>query len=396
MTQIKIPCPHCTDGFVTSEDRHARTKQDVCKNCGGTGMAPARTGETAETSWRPGQAPDNAGEREGLAKVEKWLSDRVEAAHRDSKAHREGSNNRAFYFAQAIAYENAFSFVRNLVSQPDETEASRGERPGEASGCEPGSEGWLAAIEAIIPTPPLSPDSTQVRGQLIRAWYNPGQHTGNQGDRSRDEWCADAVLAVLTPSATIAAPVRDDGAHSKDFQLMLVRIIQRYRNGRDLTETLKGAEDLLKRKGSLSVFRSEAPAPTDDVPGEAQTERVRHAKRGTEYEVLGEATAQTGVVGGRVLGDYDKLIVYRCLETGKLWCRFTDEFRDGRFVTLVPGEAQTQEGWPAGCIKPNACARHRGCMYAMSAEKCRHYGKDLTDAVDAAARTSVPAVREGR
>ena len=80
-------------------------------------------------------------------------------------------------------------------------------------------------------------------------------------------------------------------------------------------------------------------------------ERVRHLKRGTEYEVLGDATAQTGVVGGRVLGDYDKLIVYRCLETGKLWCRFTDEFRDGRFETLTPAQAPGKAGEREGVEK---------------------------------------------
>jgi hypothetical protein len=50
--------------------------------------------------------------------------------------------------------------------------------------------------------------------------------------------------------------------HSKDFQLLIVRIIQRHRNGRDLTETLEGAADLLRRKGSLSPFRATAPAET--------------------------------------------------------------------------------------------------------------------------------------
>lgn len=53
--------------------------------------------------------------------------------------------------------------------------------------------------------------------------------------------------------------------HSKDFQLMMVRIIQRHRNGRDLTETLEGATDLLRRNGSLSPFRATAPAETVDT-----------------------------------------------------------------------------------------------------------------------------------
>lgn len=43
-----------------------------------------------------------------------------------------------------------------------------------------------------------------------------------------------------------------------------------------------------------------------------------------------------------------------------------------------------KEPWPAMCIKPNACSRHRQCMYAMSAETCRHFGKDIGAEVDAA------------
>jgi hypothetical protein len=98
------------------------------------------------------------------------------------------------------------------------------------------------------------------------------------------------------------------------------------------------------------AFLASLPAPAGDVPGEAQTERVRHLKRGTEYEVLGEAEAQvsTGYTDGwgtsATIRDGNSLKVYRDPTTGKLWCRFTNEFRDGRFVTLVSGEAQTQEG----------------------------------------------------
>lgn len=82
-------------------------------------------------------------------------------------------------------------------------------------------------------------------------------------------------------------------------------------------------------------------------------ERVRHVKRGTEYEVLGEAEAQVSTgpwLGGprghnRLVGDGTMLTVYRCLKTGKLWCRFTDEFRDGRFVPAAPAQSpSTSDG----------------------------------------------------
>lgn len=83
---------------------------------------------------------------------------------------------------------------------------------------------------------------------------------------------------------------------------------------------------------------------------EAQgAERVRHVKRGTEYEVLGEAEAQISTQdyqsakvcgeGRRILREGEKLTVYRGSD-GKLWCRFTDEFRDGRFMPAPPSSGQ--------------------------------------------------------
>lgn len=68
---------------------------------------------------------------------------------------------------------------------------------------------------------------------------------------------------------------------------------------------------------------------------------VRHLKRGFEYEVLGEAEVQLskptqGVIGGgiyRPVREGERLTVYRG-QDGKLWCRFTDEFMDGRFEPI--------------------------------------------------------------
>lgn len=79
---------------------------------------------------------------------------------------------------------------------------------------------------------------------------------------------------------------------------------------------------------------------------EALVERVRHKVRGSTYAVIGEGEAQiskptVGDIGGsdrvtpaRVLREGDKLVVYRCEQTGKLWLRFSDEFVDGRFEAL--------------------------------------------------------------
>lgn len=87
------------------------------------------------------------------------------------------------------------------------------------------------------------------------------------------------------------------------------------------------------------------PITTASNPRVGPLERVRHLKRGTEYEVLGEAEAQVArgelvytaddeAVTRRHLRDGNRLTVYRCASTGKLWARFTDEFRDGRFETI--------------------------------------------------------------
>ena len=56
--------------------------------------------------------------------------------------------------------------------------------------------------------------------------------------------------------------------------------------------------------------------------------RYRHVKRGTVYEVIGEASLQ---IATNDLVDGDHLIIYRGKD-GKLWAREEGEFHDGRFV----------------------------------------------------------------
>lgn len=66
--------------------------------------------------------------------------------------------------------------------------------------------------------------------------------------------------------------------------------------------------------------------------------RVTHVKRGTTYDVIGEAEMQiakpTGYTdrdkGYRFIMEGDNLTIYKG-EDGKLWARFPDEFNDGRF-----------------------------------------------------------------
>lgn len=50
----KLPCSRCSGtGFDTHEDRHARTRQDVCRACRGDGVVDPYTGTTAAASADP-------------------------------------------------------------------------------------------------------------------------------------------------------------------------------------------------------------------------------------------------------------------------------------------------------------------------------------------------------
>lgn len=61
---------------------------------------------------------------------------------------------------------------------------------------------------------------------------------------------------------------------------------------------------------------------------------VRHVKRGSTYEVVGQAMLQTSAP----LTDMETMIVYRSLDDGRLWVRPSTEFEDGRFERVVQQE----------------------------------------------------------
>lgn len=61
----------------------------------------------------------------------------------------------------------------------------------------------------------------------------------------------------------------------------------------------------------------------------------RHVKRGTSYEVIGEAELQQASRFGPTEGD--RLTIYRG-EDGKLWARASSEFEDGRFEPVTLGQ----------------------------------------------------------
>ena len=111
------------------------------------------------------------------------------------------------------------------------------------------------------------------------------------------------------------------------------------------------------REGVQAVLsKTELPIPAEfkDIKAAEERgamaagfERVRHLKRGTEYEVLGEAellvsTDSWGPRDNRRAYDGDSITVYRGTD-GKLLVRFTDEFRDGRFETISAPDTRQSE-----------------------------------------------------
>jgi hypothetical protein len=77
---------------------------------------------------------------------------------------------------------------------------------------------------------------------------------------------------------------------------------------------------------ALTVFR----AIEDVLKGSPSRRRVRHVKRGSTYQVVGEATLQTEVP----ISDPIRMVVYRADRDGALWVRPMSEFHDGRFVEI--------------------------------------------------------------
>ena len=73
--------------------------------------------------------------------------------------------------------------------------------------------------------------------------------------------------------------------------------------------------------------------------------RYRHIKRGSVYEVVGEAEAQAD----EPLGDYEVVVVYRNVDDGHLWVRRKTEFYDPtRFERIERGDYLNPSEPPAG------------------------------------------------
>lgn len=95
---------------------------------------------------------------------------------------------------------------------------------------------------------------------------------------------------------------------------------------------------------------------------------------------------------------YVKTLIDKAPDVQRLGERLANWLDDDQFNNIEPillgiarqlaalPNANGKEGaeWPAGCIKPNSCARHRACMYGRNKEACRHFGRDIGAAIDAA------------
>ena len=59
--------------------------------------------------------------------------------------------------------------------------------------------------------------------------------------------------------------------------------------------------------------------------------RVKHIKRGSNYEVLGRGKVQTDTP----LTDYAEVVIYRSEDDDMIWVRPVSEFDDGRFAPMA-------------------------------------------------------------
>ena len=115
------------------------------------------------------------------------------------------------------------------------------------------------------------------------------------------------------------------------------------------------------------ILRLPLPPPTDD-------ERVQHVKRGTTYTVVGEFELQSH----RPVYEEDILTAYRSEANGKGWCRPTEQFRDGRFVTLTeprpPTDDASKLAMAVEAMKEivNSCYDYAGCSYEQIGTKIRN------------------------
>jgi len=104
------------------------------------------------------------------------------------------------------------------------------------------------------------------------------------------------------------------------------------------------AQDNDERRQRAAPQPAHGTSASDPAP--SQISRVRHKKRGSEYEVIGVGKMQTEdwmireycgadePVNGATV-DMAEVAIYRSVDDGSLWVRPVKEFNDGRFEVLT-------------------------------------------------------------
>ncbi|PXW55593.1 hypothetical protein [Methylobacterium sp. B4] len=168
--------------------------------------------------------------------------------------------------------------------------------------------------------------------------------------------------------------------------------------GPELILALASARVRVARKTAGAIIAG----PLAPILAAKEAAEARAAQLQAEVEALREALKPFSA-GGK-WGVWTAWIVNGApdREQGKAAAKQIVQWRAAVDVALSPqptaGTANpaSDAPWPSGCIKPNACARHRQCVYAMSAEKCRHFGQGLGPAIEAAEAARAATAREGQ
>lgn len=255
---------------------------------------------------------------------------------------------RANHFtAKADGFEKAADILEAALSQPAPAAAGAGLREALER-----AEYTLTHFAALAPNVAGAKQALDaVRAALAASPAGAGTVGGEDAirralDASMEATGKNAQQAFLRSAAARTAPPAAGAPVGEDTLAVIDRIVAE-------AQDISGHIHMGGRSLYLAGQRLRSIADDIATRQSAQAgagERVRHVKRGSEYEVIGEAEAQVSkghVIypnpGGPCLArdakDGDKLTVYRDPKAGKLWCRFTDEFRDGRFETLTPAQA---------------------------------------------------------
>lgn len=133
--------------------------------------------------------------------------------------------------------------------------------------------------------------------------------------------------------------------NAKDGIARLIQVLKWYGEQSRLARLIhsegdKGRHALANDGGNNAKDAVEAYMALLQAPQFQPAPTHRHKKRGTTYTVIGTAELQAA---GAVIENED-LVIYRCMETGKLWARPKTEFEDGRFEILPAQQVVDLDG----------------------------------------------------